>query len=282
MERTFIETALGRVAVRHTARESETATILLHGAAGSWTTWRTAIAAAEAGGVVSDLVVPDLPGWGDSPVDDLSTLDAGALAVSVATVARALGFDRWRLVGHSLGGFVALELAAAEPVATESVLLVSATTLGGRGDRLSPAGRLLRYPLLVGLLEGIRLLLLLGPLAGRFVRTLDRWGVLGVLAAPLFAQTDRTAVHELAHDLRPGAFVRAMQCVQTYPARERWAAIRCPVLALHGDHDAFVGRDDDALLAAIMPQYRAIAVPATGHFGHIEHPTLLAGALHAR
>ena len=66
----------------------------------------------------------------------------------------------------------------------------------------------LRYPLLVGLLQGIRLLLLLGPLAGRFVRTLDRWGVLGVLAAPLFPQTDRTAVHELAHDLRPGAVVR--------------------------------------------------------------------------
>ncbi|GAA1444587.1 alpha/beta fold hydrolase [Leifsonia poae] len=282
MERTFIDTSLGCVAVRHGVRESGTATILLHGAAGSWTTWRAAIAAAETGGAVADLVVPDLPGWGDSPADDLSRVDAQTLAASVATVARALGYEHWRVVGHSLGGFIALELAAAEPVATESVLLVSATTLGGRGDRLSAFMRLVHYPLLVGLLQGIRLLLLLGPFAARFVRALDRSGVLPILAAPLFARTDRTAVHELARDLRPGAFVRAMQCAHDYPAEERWSRIRCPVVGLHGDRDVFVGRNDDELLTGIIPQYRAIAVPATGHFGHVEHPTLLAGALHAR
>ena len=58
-----VATAIGAVAVRHTPRESRTATILLHGAAGSWTTWRAAIAAAESGGSVADLVVPDLAGW---------------------------------------------------------------------------------------------------------------------------------------------------------------------------------------------------------------------------
>ena len=47
------------------------ATILLHGAAGSWTTWRPLIAAlaAEAGGPVPDLVVPDLPGEWQRVVD---------------------------------------------------------------------------------------------------------------------------------------------------------------------------------------------------------------------
>ena len=47
MEKTLVDTPLGPVAVRHAERETDTATILLHGAAGSWTTWSTAIAAAH-------------------------------------------------------------------------------------------------------------------------------------------------------------------------------------------------------------------------------------------
>jgi pimeloyl-ACP methyl ester carboxylesterase len=282
MEKTLVDTRLGTVAVHHAERETDTATILLHGAAGSWTTWSTVIATAEDSGAVSDLVVPDLPGWGDSPVDDIGTLDAAGIATAVAVVARSLGYERWRLVGHSLGGFVALELAAQEPGATRSVALVSGTTLGARGDRLSALGRFRRYPALVGLLLAMRFLLLLGPLAGRFVRLLDRWDVLPLLAAPLFARIDRDAVHELARDLRPEAFVRAMQCVRSYPAAERWRGIRCTVVALHGDRDVFVGHDDDALLAEVIPGFQAVIVPSTGHFGHVEHPTLLSGVLHAR
>ena len=277
-----VATAIGAVAVRHTPRESRTATILLHGAAGSWTTWRAAIAAAESGGSVADLVVPDLPGWGDSPVADLTRLDAGSIADAVAEVARALGYTRWRLVGHSLGGFIALELAVREPAATESVVLVSATTFGARGDNLGGAGRLQHYAPLTLLATGMRVLAALGPLAARFVRALDRTGLLPLLAAPLFTVVDRQAVHELARDLRPGAFLRAMRCAATYPAAERWARIPCPVFALHGDRDVFVAHDDDARLAAIIPDFRAVVVPATGHFGHVEHPTILAGALHAR
>ncbi|WP_431277336.1 alpha/beta fold hydrolase [Leifsonia poae] len=282
MDRSTVETRLGPVAVRRGVRETDTATILLHGAAGSWTTWRASIAAAEDSGAVPDLVIPDLPGWGDSPVADLAALDAHTIAEAVATVARALGYHSWRVVGHSLGGFIALELAAQEPGATKSVALVSATTFGGRGDRLSALGRFFRYPALVGLLFGMRLLLLLGPLGSRFVRFLDRHDILPVLASPLFTRVDREAVHELARDLRPRAFVRAMQSSRTYPAGERWARIRCTVLGLHGDDDVFVGRHDDALLARIIPGFQAVVVPATGHFGHVEHPSLLAGVLHAR
>ncbi|HSP74609.1 MAG TPA: hypothetical protein VLO31_00160, partial [Cryobacterium sp.] len=58
------------VAVRHGRRTgSDTATILLHGAAGSWTTWTPLLAAATSSGrAMTDLIIPDLPGWGDSPL----------------------------------------------------------------------------------------------------------------------------------------------------------------------------------------------------------------------
>jgi len=282
METTMVNTRCGPVAVRHTERHSRTATVLLHGAAGSWTTWNAAIAAAESGGDVSDLVVPDLPGWGDSPAD-ASHLDAASLAAAVVATVRALGYDRWRLVGHSLGGFVALELAAQEPEATESVVLVSGTTFGGRGDRMGLPQLLLRYAPLMGLVVAMRVLMALGPgLATRFVAALDRMHLLGLLTAPLFGRHVPEAVSDLARDLRPSAFVRAVACARVYPAAERWRLVRCPVLSVHGDHDLFSPASDDAPLARIIPQLRSITVPATGHFAHVEHPSLLAGALHAR
>lgn len=273
----MVETDAGPVTVHTTARESAVATILLHGAAGSWTTWEPLIAAAEAarGSTFPDLVVPDLPGWGDSPAA-VASLDAAVLASSVATVARAVGYERWRVVGHSLGGFVALELAVREPVATESVVLVSATTFGGQADRRSTASLLNRHAPLMLLLAGMRVLAALGPAGPRLVRGLERMRLLPLLVAPLFASPVPGSAHELARDLRPAAFVRAVACARTYPAAERWGCIRCPVLALHGDRDVFVTAADDAGLAAVVPGLHTRILPATGHFAHVEHPSLLA------
>lgn len=281
METSLIDTELGPVAVRRTRAVSPTATILLHGAAGSWSTWLPAIDAAGGVEATDDLVVPDLPGWGDSPADP-RLLDPASLARAVAAVARALGYHRWRVVGHSMGGFVALELAVLEPEATVSVLLVSATTLGGRGDRLGPLGLVRSSPALALMDAGMRLLAIAGAAAAPFVRWLDRRHVLGLLLAPLFDGPQPSAVHELARDLRPAAFVRAVACARRYPAAERWSRITCPVVAVHGDHDVFAPASDDARLARIIPRYSALSLPSTGHFGHVERPGLLAGVLRSR
>lgn len=281
METSTIATPAGPVVVRHTRRTNRTATILLHGAAGSWTTWLPAIEAAGGADALDDLIVPDLPGWGDSPAD-VSRLDAESLAHAVAVTARALGYGHWQVVGHSLGGFVALELAAQEPAATVSVLLVSATTLGGRGDRLGRFGLLLASPGLALMLAGMRLLAAAGAAAAPFVRALDRLGLLAPLVSPLFAMRQPLTVHELARDLRPSAFVRAVACARRYPAAERWSRIVCPVLSVRGDRDVFVSAEDDAGLAAIIPSFSALTLPHTGHFGHVERPRVIAGALHSR
>lgn len=273
----MVETDAGPVAVRWTRRESAVATVLLHGAAGSWTTWRPLIAALEAerGGEVPDLVVPDLPGWGGSPAD-VSALDAAVLADAVAAVARALGYERWQVVGHSLGGFVALELAVREPEATDSLALVSATTFGGRADTARASALAVGYAPLLLLGAGMRVLAALGPLGPRLVRLLDRMGLLAALVSPLFAAPVPGLSRELAQDLRPAAFVRAVAAARRYPAAERWARIRCPVLAVHGEHDVFVPASDDALLAAIVPGLRTAVLPGVGHFAHVEHPSLVA------
>jgi pimeloyl-ACP methyl ester carboxylesterase len=120
----------GQMVVRHGRRTgSDTATILLHGAAGSWSTWTPLLSAETRSFPLTDLVIPDLPGWGDSPLPfDEDSLTIESMAELVAEAARALGYRRWVVIGHSMGGFIALQLASAAARETTFVGLVSATT----------------------------------------------------------------------------------------------------------------------------------------------------------
>src|SRR5690606_22704174 len=68
--RVVVPTTLGDVVAHvdpNAAALSDTATLLLHGAAGSWTTWLPLIRASqEAGSPLQNVVALDLPGWGES------------------------------------------------------------------------------------------------------------------------------------------------------------------------------------------------------------------------
>ncbi len=87
------------------------AVILLHGLRDHGRSWDRVAAALATGYRV---IAPDLRGHGDS---DWAGPDGYALAAFVADVhdiARAFGLVRYALVGHSLGGAIALRLAAAD------------------------------------------------------------------------------------------------------------------------------------------------------------------------
>ena len=71
----------------------------------------------------------DLPGHGGSS-RDVGAGDVGALAEAVAGALAALGIARAHLVGHSLGGAIALELAAVQPGLVASVTLIASAGLG--------------------------------------------------------------------------------------------------------------------------------------------------------
>ena len=142
LRRLVVPTSVGEVVVRAGRESGGPATILLHGAAGSWTTWTPLIAASDLSSApLTDVIALDLPGWGESGgfdrvrcVEDVSD--------AVAEVARALGYSSWRLVGHSLGGFIALDVASRYPDATLGVTLISATGTGvARGGAPTAARR---------------------------------------------------------------------------------------------------------------------------------------------
>jgi pimeloyl-ACP methyl ester carboxylesterase len=277
LETSRIRTSLGPVTVRHGRRAGPAATILLHGAAGSWTTWTPFIRAADLAGAhpLADLIVPDLPGWGDSPApDDDAAAGIESLAAAVAQIARTLGYERWRVVGHSLGGFVALELAASQPDRTTEVGLVSATTYSVIDSASHPLTRFGALPGFTALLGVMRTLAKLPTGGLGLVNATHRLGLLRALVAPLFGNPTRIdpSVVALATETRPRSFALAADRAARYDADGSWARILCPVRSVHGDRDVFVAVEDDQRLHARLADFTVTVLAGTGHFAHIERP----------
>ena len=295
----FISTRFGTVVVRHGRRTTAgTATILLHGGAGSWTTWTPLIRAAEQRAAshsaadspeysaFTDLVIPDLPGWGDTalpPNKEFLTLDA--LANTVAEIARSLGYTRWIVLGHSLGGSVALQLASAEVGATTFVGLVSASTFAVIDSVRHPVTRFVGLPAYITLLQMTRALSLFERAGRRFVRDIARMSLLRPVVAPLFRHPlliDASVLDTLASGVRPRAFAIASEHAHTFDAHRAWSRIECPVRATPGDSDVFVAATDDERLRVVIRDFHVQTIPGTGHFGHVERPYETLSALLGR
>ncbi|KAA9107764.1 alpha/beta fold hydrolase [Microbacterium rhizomatis] len=285
LRRATVPTRVGRIVVRAGRRtpDTTTATILLHGAAGSWTTWTPLLAASDrTGSPLGDVIIPDLPGWGESG-DLPSTASVRDVSEAIIDVARALGYTSWRVVGHSLGGFVALDLAAAAPAATLSVALISPSGAGVIDAVRRPVRGGLRLAPFAGMLLTMRLFALLGRPGRAVVRLLNRVGALRHLSAPLFAHPSTvhsSVIDALAAEVRPSAFARAAALAGTYDT-STWRRITCPVGAVRGVVDVFAGAADAATFAAFIPGFHEVALDDAGHFAQVERPAAVLAVISA-
>src|SRR3954463_9738431 len=100
--------------------------VLIHGITGSSATWEEVI---EPLAEHYTVVAPDLLGHGESakPRGDYSL---GAYASGLRDLLSALGHDKGTIVGHSLGGGVAMQMAYQFPDRCERLVLVSSGGLG--------------------------------------------------------------------------------------------------------------------------------------------------------
>jgi pyruvate dehydrogenase E2 component (dihydrolipoamide acetyltransferase) len=100
--------------------------VVIHGGGGDAGTWLNNAA------VLSDrytVYVPDLPGFGDSqPLD--GDYDIPELAEFVDDFVSSLGLENFHLVGHSVGGGVALNYALKSPRKIKKLVLISSLCLG--------------------------------------------------------------------------------------------------------------------------------------------------------
>jgi pimeloyl-ACP methyl ester carboxylesterase len=264
----LVTTRFGDVTVRHRAVASSTrGTLFLHGAAGSWTTWTPLLALHH----FDDPVLFDLPGWGDSELT--SDTSIALIAARVREIVLELGYTEWDIVGHSMGGFLALHLATLWPSSVTSARLISGTA-GSVVDAVRHPWRGLRtIPSFVAFRGAMIVLAAVDRPTRAVVRTLARVHLLRPFVAPLFrhpTRIDRSVVGALGRELRPRSFVAATAAVRNYDTA-RWDSITCPIYSTKGDHDAFV-RDGDLVGVATV-------IPDCGHFGTVERPIEVLAAL---
>ncbi|MBG0741458.1 alpha/beta fold hydrolase [Paeniglutamicibacter antarcticus] len=317
LRRRIFPTELGPVAVRYSPATADgdgrkvTADVYLHGAAGSWTTFVPLLAASErraAAGTVQvtrtaqvtgtalaadpaattpsvagrPMVYLDLPGWGESDLRaDISALTIEAMSDVVTGILATLGYRRWNLIGHSMGGFLALHIAAVEPLRTSSVAVLSGTTFSVARSAGRPFVGLLRSPAFTGMLLVMRTMAGCGAAGEFLIRRTGNSALMKVLMAPFFAyphSIDPSVITALGQDARPASFAAAARAAAGYDFT-RWRSITAPVLATRGDQDVFTPPSDLARLAELVPHAELFTIADCGHFAPIEHPDLVDGML---
>src|SRR5262249_2614828 len=105
--------------------------LLVHGMAGTARNWDAVI---EPLALHNPVIAPDFPGHGESAPGG-GDYSLGSLASGLRDLMLTLGHERATLVGHSLGGGVAMQFAYQFPEMVERLVLVSS---GGLGPDVSP------------------------------------------------------------------------------------------------------------------------------------------------
>jgi len=261
---------------RRTAR-SPRATIFLHGAAGSWTTWTPLLQAADAAGAdISNPILIDLPGWGDGSL----TADGEAMAIEavcslVKDCAEELGYIEWDIVGHSMGGFIALHMAAIWPQSVLSVGVISPTAWSVIDSVDHPFRRFWLLPAFTMLWRVMQFLSSIGSAGIGLIHGVRSAGLMRWLLSPLFRhsrQIHRTVIAAFGDELRPRSFVAAARISRGYNADVMWSQIHAPVMVARGDRDVFSTMDDMTRLVSLSRHTTSTVIADCGHFAAIERP----------
>ncbi|MFI6034526.1 alpha/beta fold hydrolase [Streptomyces sp. NPDC051315] len=234
--------------------------VLIHGIGDSSATWAELIPDLAR---THTVIAPDLLGHGasDKPRADYSV---AAYANGLRDLLSTLGIESATLVGHSLGGGVAMQFAYQFPERTERLVLVSA---GGVGREVNPALRLVSLPgahlaLSALRLPGMRLQL---GLAVRLLKLLDT--DLGQDAPDLL-----TLVDALPDDTSRDVFIRTLRAVVDWRGQVVTMLDRCyltagmPTMLLWGDRDSVVPVRHAYRAHEAMPGSRLEIFEGAGHF----------------
>lgn len=107
-----------------------TAVMMLHGAAADNTTWLSLAKELKAADL--PLLIPDLPGHGNSSFDPAASYSIGAQAQRLVQLLGALNLNRVHLVASSMSGAIAIKLAADFPALVSSLVLIGSMGMRAR------------------------------------------------------------------------------------------------------------------------------------------------------
>jgi pimeloyl-ACP methyl ester carboxylesterase len=251
------------------------ALLLVHGMAGSSSTWRSVMPALAEHATV---IAPDLPGHGRSD-KGRGDYSLGSLASNLRDLLVALGHERVTIVGQSLGGGVAMQFAYQYPERCERLALVSS---GGLGQEVHLLLRALSFP-------GAEYVLALGcatPIRNAGNAIANVLGRVGLRPQPLVEEVWR-AYSSLSDGETRQAFVRTLRSVvdvsgQCVSATDRlYLTSALPTLLVWGDADRIIPVSHAYAAHEAMPGSRLEVFEGVGHFPHCEAPERFVDVLRA-
>ena len=223
------------------------------------------------------VIAPDLPGHGLS-AGGPGDYSLGNLAAGLRDLLLVLGHERATLVGHSLGGGIAMQFSYQFPEMVERLVLVSS---GGLGLEVSPVLRAAALP-------GADLFIAATAAAGQKIGGAIGRGLstVGMKPAADVAEVAR-GYGSLAEPDRRKAFLATLRSVvgtegQRVSAADRfYLAEAVPVLIVWGARDPIipVGHGEDAHRA--LPGSRLEIFEGVGHLPQIEQPSRFIAVLEA-
>jgi pimeloyl-ACP methyl ester carboxylesterase len=260
----YLELHGDRVAYREAG--SGEVLLLIHGMAGSSETWRAVLPQLAKHYRV---VAPDLLGHGQSakPRGDYSL---GAFAVWLRDLLDELGISRATIVGHSLGGGVAMQFVYQHPDYCQRLILISS---GGLGPDVGWTLRLLSAP-------GAEFVLpVIAPQPVLNVGNKLRSWLTGVgIRSPRGGEM-WSSYSSLSDAQTRAAFLRTLRSVVDYRGQAVSALNRLhvrselPILAIWGDQDRIIPVEHGYAAQEARPDSRLEVLAGIGHFPQVECPT---------
>jgi pimeloyl-ACP methyl ester carboxylesterase len=256
-------------AIAYTTAGTGPVVLLIHGLGGTRRTWRHLIPGLAR---THTVIAPDLPGHGlsDPPAGDYSL---GAHACALRDLLLTLGHHRATIVGHSLGGGVALQIAYQFPERTERIVLISS----GLGTEVTPILRAATLPGADPIVAG------LSAIPATLTQRL--FGVLPALIGASDGRALAEALRGLSDEQQRRAFLRTARTVidwrgQTVSATGYLGLLHdVPLLIAWGAEDKTIPPRHHHALAAQVSHAVTVAIAGAGHYPHETAPAPLLSAM---
>ncbi|SFL30424.1 Pimeloyl-ACP methyl ester carboxylesterase [Bradyrhizobium sp. NFR13] len=183
------------------------------------------------------------------------------MARDAIALIRALGFEKVDLLGFSLGGFVAQDVALKAPGLVRKLILTGTGPAGGKGiDKVGAVSR----PLMI---KG--LLTLRDPKLYLFFTSTAN----GRQAAKAFLKRLKERKADRDKGPTPGAFLRQLKAIKAWgrQAPQDLGRIKIPVLIANGDNDIMVPTVNSTDLAERIPGAQLVIYEDAGHGGIFQY-----------
>lgn len=209
------------------------------------------------------VVTLDLPGHGISVVTEtVHTMDF--LADTVADALKVLGIERCTLVGHSMGGYVALAFCQRHPEMLDGLVLLSSTPNPDTPEKAENRRRE------IALVEAGKkdMLARVAPAAG-------------------FAEENRRLMQDQIEDLAEQVFITEDEGIVALlggmivrrDQNEMLRESKVPQLFILGRKDDYIPLEAAEKMISLHPQARVVWLENSGHMGFLEEPETTAQAI---